>query len=207
MFRAELATAAQEDYLEFDRLDCLQVCGPDRAGRPILLLIGARLPAWRATDKRRFARYVFRALDRVAASPAFTIVYCHTDMTDANQPGASWLFNTFEALPETLQERLAALFVVHPAATLRGTLALLPFVIFSPFASGALPHKTLYCDRLEQLWEHIDPGTMQLPAFIAEHDHALAEHPLMDYGIVGPPTTALAREMDAASGMPADMAP
>ena len=153
----------------------MHVSGPDRAGRPVLVLVGARLPAWGGVDKRRFARYVYRALASLASAPAFSVLYYHTDVTDANRPGASWLWNAFEVLPATLQERLGALYVIHPAATLRGTLAMLPFLLFSPFSSGAIAHKTVYLDRLEHLWPHIDEKALRVPQFVAEHDKDLAE--------------------------------
>lgn len=142
-------------------------------------IVGARLPAWERVDRARFRRFVYRTLDPVAGSSSdgpYVVVYLHTDVTDANRPGASWLWNAFEALPDAWQEQLAAFYVVHPAATLRGTLAMLPLWLFSPFASGSFAHKVVYLDRLDQLWPHVDAAELRVPTFVAEHDKELAEH-------------------------------
>jgi hypothetical protein len=224
LFRAELAASAADDFSDFEALECLQVGGRDRLGRPCILIVGASLPAWERVDRARFRRFVYRTLAPVAGAPSlrdagdaespgggagapYCVVYCHTDVTEANRPGAAWLFNAFEALPEAWQEQLASFYVVHPAATLRGTLAMLPFWIFSPFASGSFGHKVIYLDRLDMLWAHMEPSELHImPTFVAEHDKELAEHPLLDYGVVGPPTRELAREVDAMAGVPPDMA-
>jgi hypothetical protein len=224
LFRAELAASASDDFSDFEALQCLQVGGRDRLGRPCVLVVGARLPAWERVDRARFRRFVYRTLAPVAGAPSlrdagdadspgggagapYVVVYCHTDVTEENRPGAAWLFNAFEALPEAWQEQLTSFYVVHPAATLRGTLAMLPFFIFSPFSSGSFAHKVVYLDRLDMLWAHVEPAELRaMPTFVAEHDKELADSPLLDYGIVGPPTREIAREIDAMAGVPPDMA-
>ena len=173
-FREQLAIAQGESTAEFDALECAQLRGADLQGRRILVLSGAKLPAFDKIDRNRFARFIYKKLALIAHAP-FIVVYFHTDVTEANRPGASWLWNAFEVLPETVQEHLEAMYVVHPMATLRGTLAILPFWIFTPFSGGGLSHKIHYLDRLELLWEHAEPAEVQVPAYVVKYDEDLAE--------------------------------
>jgi hypothetical protein len=178
-FLEELAASASDNFDDFEALECLELAGRDTGGRRVVQIVGARLPAWERVDRARFRRFVYRTLDPVAGASSdgpYVVVYLHTDVTDANRPGASWLWNAFEALPDAWQEQLAAFYVVHPAATLRGTLAMLPLWLFSPFASGSFAHKVVYLDRLDQLWPHVDAAELRVPTFVAEHDKELAEH-------------------------------
>lgn len=173
-FREELALAAGESTAEFDALECAQLRGADLHGRRILVLSGSKLPTFDKIDRNRFARFIYKKLALIAHAP-FIVVYFHTDVTEQNRPGASWLWNAFEALPDTVQEHLEAFFVVHPMSSLRGTLAMLPFWIFSPFSGGGLSHKIHYLDRLELLWEHAEAAEVQVPAYVTKHDEDLAE--------------------------------
>ncbi len=147
-------------------------------------------------------RFVYQTLHPVV-SATFSVVYLHTDVTDANKPSASWVMNSFEVLPTAWQEQMRAFYVVHPALTLRGALTILPFWLFSPFARGDFVAKVQYIDRIEFLWDHVDPTELRLPTFVGEHDKDLEEHALMDYGVVPPPTAELRTQTDVLMGFPA----
>lgn len=174
--------------------------GVDQAGRPILLVCGSALPDWRAADQARFGRYVAVQLAALRRAP-FVLVYLHAGVADAQRPAAAWLWAYFEALPESLKDNLEALYVVHPAATLRSALSMIPFLLLAPFASGALSHKTHFCDRLEDLWEHVAQTELRLPRCVHEHDSSVVENPLVSYGVVGPPSP-LTVSYEQTAGMP-----
>jgi hypothetical protein len=139
------------------------------------VLVGAALPPSfdeRPDEAARLARHVYALAHAAAAGGAFAVVYFHTDVTEAGRPRVAWLSAAFEALPEALRERLDAVYVVHPAATLRGALALLPFLLAAPFASGGLSHKVHYVDSLRELWRaaDADEAAVAPPRFVQDAD-------------------------------------
>jgi len=202
LYQSALVQAAGEDYSDFHSMRCLHTAGRDKAGNRLVVVTGCNLPLWSTVDKERFRRFVYAQLDRVTAAP-FAVVYLHTDVTDANKPCASWLMNSFEVLPSVWQHHLAAFYVVHPALTLRGALSIIPFWVFSPFARGDFVSKVQYIDRIEFLWDRVDPVQLQLPSFVGEHDRDLEEHALMDYGVVNAPTPQLQTQTDFLAGFSA----
>jgi len=175
-FRAQLATAAAESHADFGALECVALRGRDHDGHRILAITGTALPPLDApADAARFARYVYTHVAQLVEDAApFVILYYHTNVTEAGRPRVAWLWNAFDALPERVQERLAAVYVVHPVATFRGALALLPFVLCAPFAGGGVAHKTRYLDSLAELWRHAAREEVNPPRAVAEADDALA---------------------------------
>ena len=174
---SQLAAASSESHADFEARGFARLSGCDHVGRRLLVLVGASLPPSfddSPPEGARLARYVYGLAAAAAAEGAFSVVYFHTDVTEAGRPRVAWLFNACEALPERLRERLDAVFVVHPAATLRGVLALLPFFLAAPWASGGFSHKVQYVDSLRELYQcAAEEEAVAPPRFVVDADAAI----------------------------------
>jgi hypothetical protein len=153
--------------------------GADAEGRAVLALVGRALPPFDgALDAGRLARFVYAQLAALLADSGgadFVLVYYHSGVTEAGRARVAWLWDAFEALPDRVRERLAALHVLHGVATLRGALALLPFALCAPFASAGLSHKVHYAESLAELYRHgLAPEQLQPPRFVLDADAELA---------------------------------
>ena len=170
-----MAAAAADNFEDFARLECVALRGRDREGRRLLTLLGAKLPPLNAApaEADRFARYVLSQLS--STEERLAIIYYHTDVSIYGRARFQWLWNQVDALPARVQQRLEAVYVVHPMATFSGVLALLPFALCAPFAGAGLAHvQTHYVDSLKELWRFIEPAEAPPPRLVADADAALA---------------------------------
>jgi len=161
--------------------------GPDRHGRPALVLVGCRIHGRCATaaSRRLLLLYLVRLLNTACgpdgepdASPAraaaaegsrnrprgreFTVVLLATAMpADRAGPTFDFLRDVFSGLPLSLTRRLSSLHLVHPALRTRLAFAILGIMLWG---------RLTFVDRLEQLRRAFPPGSLLLPDFVLQYD-------------------------------------
>ncbi|CAI6010299.1 unnamed protein product [Closterium sp. NIES-65] len=106
-----------------------------------------------------------------------SILYIHTECESLNDNPLLAFRDIFQGLPPSLQQRVGAVYILHPSLTLR-----LGLWLISPWLSDSLYSRMVCVSRVEFLWEHIREDQVDLPDFCLAHDGKLEAHPLLDYG-------------------------
>ncbi|CAI5999622.1 unnamed protein product [Closterium sp. NIES-65] len=106
-----------------------------------------------------------------------SILYIHTECESLNDNPLLAFRDIFQGLPPSLQQRVGAVYILHPSLTLR-----LGLWLMSPWLSDSLYSRMVCVSRVEFLWEHIREDQVDLPDFCLVHDGKLEAHPLLDYG-------------------------
>uniref|UniRef100_A0A0D9ZP70 CRAL-TRIO domain-containing protein n=1 Tax=Oryza glumipatula TaxID=40148 RepID=A0A0D9ZP70_9ORYZ len=182
------AMTKQEILLEKKRVITVQ--GRDKAGRPIVRIVGKNFPGKVAETRhtRQYVRvglvtraarelgggghaeaalkgYVRRRVTPAIGEAEFVVVYMHSGVDRReNFPGVGAVRTAYESMPAAVRERLHAVYFLHPGLQSR--------LFFSTLGR-----------RLEYLWAHVRKGELDVPEAVRRHDDELEQRPLMDYGI------------------------
>ena len=167
------------------------VHGQDGDGRPVLVVVGARVHARRlAGEEEALVLHLLAEVEPLMRAP-FTVLFVAAEMgSDSGK--------TFDFLRALLHRfraihlRVAAFYLLHPTLKMRFTFAILGAVLW-----GKLHH----VDSLAQLHEHFEKGQLRLPAFVFAADErrqgggasSRAEPPPPP-----PPSAAAERDLSAA---------
>ncbi|CAI5500743.1 unnamed protein product [Closterium sp. Naga37s-1] len=154
--------------------------GEDVEGRIVVRIVGKYLPAhvFPTDHVERYIHYKLHELFSLAGPDRHvSVLYIHTECESLNDNPLLAFRDIFQGLPPSLQQRVGAVYILHPSLTLRLGLWLL-----SPWLSDSLYSRMVCVSRVEFLWEHIQEDQVDLPDFCLAHDGKLEAHPLLDYG-------------------------
>uniref|UniRef100_A0A0E0KTV5 CRAL-TRIO domain-containing protein n=1 Tax=Oryza punctata TaxID=4537 RepID=A0A0E0KTV5_ORYPU len=178
------AMTEQEILLEKKRVITVQ--GRDKAGRPIVRIVGKNFPARELGGgggghvEAALMGYVRRRVLPAIGDAEFVVVYMHSSVKRGeNFPGVGAVRAAYESMPATVRERLHAVYFLHPGLQSRLFFSTLGRFLFSSGLYG----KLRYVSRLEYLWAHVRNGELDVPEVVRWHDDELERRPLMDYGI------------------------
>uniref|UniRef100_A0A0E0DH24 CRAL-TRIO domain-containing protein n=1 Tax=Oryza meridionalis TaxID=40149 RepID=A0A0E0DH24_9ORYZ len=178
------AMTKQEILLEKKRVITVQ--GRDKAGRPIVRIVGKNFPARELGGgggghaEAALKGYVRRRVMPAIGDAEFVVVYMHSGVDrGVNFPGVGAVRAAYESMPAAVRERLHAVYFLHPGLQSRLFFSTLGRFLFSSGLYG----KLRYVSRLEYLWAHVRKGELDVPEVVRRHDDELEQRPLMDYGI------------------------
>ncbi|XP_052154049.1 uncharacterized protein LOC127772102 [Oryza glaberrima] len=176
------AMTKQEILLEKKRVITVQ--GRDKAGRPIVRIVGKNFPARELGGgghaEAALKGYVRRRVTPAIGDAEFVVVYMHSGVDRReNFPGVGAVRTAYESMPAAVRERLHAVYFLHPGLQSRLFFSTLGRFLFS----SGLYRKLRYVSRLEYLWAHVRKGELDVPEAVRRHDDELEQRPLMDYGI------------------------
>lgn len=139
--------------------------GHDSRGRPVMVLIGSRLPE----DKDlldHFLLYYIKLMDSIANNP-YVLIYVHTNMSKKSKPEIAWIRKVHDIMDCKYGDHLQSLYVLHPTFWLK---ALKP--IFSLFMgkSNKIFSKVVYTNSLHELVDLISIGNISVPEDVIQHD-------------------------------------
>ncbi|KAL5214327.1 hypothetical protein ABZP36_003479 [Zizania latifolia] len=158
--------------------------GSDKAGRPIVRIVGKSFPAREMGSggqaEAALKGYVLRRVLPAIGDAEFVVVYMHSGVDHGeNFPGVGAVRAAYESLPAAVRERLHAVYFLHPGLQSRLFFSTVGRFLFSSGLYG----KLRYVSRLEYLWADMSKGELDVPEVVRRHDDDLERRPLMDYGI------------------------
>jgi len=159
-----LRQAHQLDLSEIARLQIIYQSGCDNQGRPIVMIIGSRLPEKRAHLDRVFL-YIIKTLDKIVEND-YVFVYLHTNMENKSKPEFSWLEQIYNQIDRKYNAHLRAFYILHPTFWLK-----LLKAFFSTFAGDTdFWQKVINVEKLVDLFDVIDPNQLVIPQDVLEYD-------------------------------------
>ncbi|XP_015691541.1 uncharacterized protein LOC102708993 [Oryza brachyantha] len=197
---ADGAVTEHEQDILLEKKQVITVAqGRDKAGRPIVRIVGKNFPARELGDggggqaEAALKGYVRRRVLPAIGDAEFVVVYMHSGVDRGeNFPGVGAIRAAYESMPAAVRERLHAVYFLHPGLQSRLLFSTIGRFLFSSGLYG----KLRYVSRLEYLLVHMRKGELDVPEVVRRHDDELERRPLMDYGIEA---SERCGEFDAAS--------
>ncbi|TYZ62128.1 hypothetical protein PybrP1_005149 [[Pythium] brassicae (nom. inval.)] len=156
-YEAALSTAKREDFADLRALRFLYSAGVDRAGAPVIVYEGARLPV-DAVDLDRVALFVVQSMEAVVGG-SFSVLYVHAGVTGENQPTGAWLRRLFRLFSTQHQANLRFVYVLEPTLWLK-----LLVLVARGFATNDFYRKIVYLASEREL-DHV-ADSLALPPHI-----------------------------------------
>lgn len=156
-YEAALTTAKREDFADLRALQFLYSAGVDRAGSPVIVYEGSKLPV-DAVDLDRVALFVVETMEAVVGSQ-FSVLYVHAGLTGENQPTGAWLRRLFRLFSAQHQANLRFFYVLEPTLWLKFTV-----LVARGFTTNNFYRKIVYLASEREL-DHV-ADTLALPPHI-----------------------------------------
>jgi Rho GTPase-activating protein 1 len=152
-----LNMAKSMDFTEFQQYRMLYQAGVDFSNRPIIVLIGSRVPA-KKISLDMFILYTLSTMDPIVEKE-YSIVYVHSGMTSENKLSFSWLRKVSSMFTRKYKKNLKQLFIIQPTFFVKTV-----FGLFRPFISSKFWKKLVYIDDIkQQLSKYMNIQQLMLP--------------------------------------------
>jgi O-acetyl-ADP-ribose deacetylase (regulator of RNase III) len=158
-----LRMARQEDLSDVSKYRFVYPSGVDAQGRPVIVFLGSHFPA-NVVPLERCLLHIINVMDRLVQS-AYNVVYFHTNISDDNQPPLEWLKTCYTIFNRKYKKNLQRLFVVHSTMWVRTVVW-----FATPLVSKKFWSKFIYIHKLHDLYEQLDPRTLDVPKHIIKFD-------------------------------------
>ncbi|KAJ3680464.1 hypothetical protein LUZ60_016742 [Juncus effusus] len=174
-----------QDELLLDKLEVIKIQGLDKSGRLIVRIVGKFYPAkvlkGEAGEDALKGYIQKKILPELEKKKSFVIVYVHSCVNRGeNFPGLAVVRSVSEMVPESVIDKLHAIYFLHPGLQSRLFFATIGRFTLSPW----MYEKLRYISRVEFLKAYMAKGEIEMPDFVKEHDGKLEKHPFLDYGFV-----------------------
>jgi len=163
LYLSNLYKAQKMDLSDIARLSIIYESGRDTSGRPIVVIVGSRLPMQRNYLDRVFL-YMIKTLDKIV-DHAYTVVYLHTKMEDKETPEFSWMKQVYSIMDYKYGDHLSSFFIVHPTFWLKMFETLVSTFVTSNFFT-----KVKYISKLDELYDFVDPEQLVIPEEVYQYD-------------------------------------
>jgi len=163
LYLNNLYKAQKMDLSDIARLSIIYESGRDSSGRPIVVIVGSRLPMQRNYLDRVFL-YMIKTLDKIV-DHAYTVVYLHTKMEDKETPEFSWMKQVYSIMDYKYGDHLSSFYIVHPTFWLKMFETLVSTFVTSNFFT-----KVKYISKLDELYDFIDPEQLVIPEEVYQYD-------------------------------------
>ncbi|KAL8218729.1 hypothetical protein R6Q57_022125 [Mikania cordata] len=158
-----LAKANSLNLSEIAEMKILYRGGVDSEGRPVMVVVGAHF-LLRCLDLERFVLYVVKEFEPLIQKP-YSIVYFHSAASLQVQPDLGFMRRLQQILGRKSQRNLHAIYILHPTFGLKTAMLALQLLV-----DGMVWKKTVYVDRLLQLFKYVPREQLTIPDFVFQHD-------------------------------------
>ncbi|KAH3759462.1 Rho GTPase-activating protein 8 [Pelomyxa schiedti] len=158
-----LEIARTQDFSEMEKLGFLYQSGLDKESRPVVVIIGSKLPA-KKFPLHEILLFCIRTMDSIVSSE-FVVVYIHTNMSPDNYPTFSWLKKVYTLFNRKYKKNLKLLYIVDATSWLK-----MIFSLFRPFVSQKFWKKLTYVKSLAVLSEMLPVSLTVPPSVLVSTD-------------------------------------
>lgn len=160
-----LALSHQIDLSHIEKLGVFYQSGHDSRGRPIMVIVGMKLPE-EENLLDHFLLYYIKTMDTIANNP-YVLIYLHTYMSKKSKPKLSWLRKVHDIMDCKYGDHLHSLYVLHPTFWLK---ALKPVVSVFMGKSNKIFSKIMYTKSISELIELVSCSNINIPEEIKQYD-------------------------------------
>jgi len=164
IYQEHLYKAQTMDLSDVARLNLIYESGKDTHGRPVLVIVGSRLPTLRSHLNRVFL-YMIKIMDRMVNYP-YVVVYVHTDMEERATPELSWMKEVYNLMDKKYGDHLNVLYVIHPSFWLK----MVEGFLSSFMANDSFFKKVRFIEKVDDIYEAIEHEQLVLPDHVFQYD-------------------------------------
>ncbi|XP_078485895.1 ganglioside-induced differentiation-associated protein 2 [Ciona intestinalis] len=158
-----LRCARTENLSEIASTKALYVCGNDRGGSPVVVLV-AKYMNVQNMNMDKALLYFIHILDSVV-NERYSLVYFHTVSESKNHPSVEFIRHVYHTLDQRYRENLKYLYIVHPSFMSK------IFVwLFSTFSASDVKGQVLSIKNIPQLYQFISSDQIDIPPFVVDYD-------------------------------------
>lgn len=117
LYSQYLALANTTDLSLVSQLGMFYQAGTDRHGRPLIVIVGCRIPNDHKLHDLVFLNYI-KFMDHFADSP-YVLLYIHTNVSSKKKPPIAWFKKVYSIMDGKYSRSLVALHVLHPTFWLK----------------------------------------------------------------------------------------
>jgi len=158
-----VSKALSMDLSDVARLNVIYESGKDTLGRPVVVIVGNRLPPLRPQLERVFL-YLLKTMDKIS-DHHYNVVYVHTGMEDRDTPEFGWMKKIYNVMDPKYGNNLMHFYIVHSSFWLK-----IFETVISAFISPNFWSKVVYIDKLQDLYTNIDYEQLILPPEVTNYD-------------------------------------
>jgi len=139
----------------------------DDQGRPIVVVLGSRLPKCETFSIATLAEYIQENME-IIGKREFVLLYCHSERVEKRgYPELDWCRNFYDSLDYQLKKNLRRVILLHSTANLENAMK----VLFKSFISPKVFKKVSYLHFVDQLAEcGINAKALELPVSVYDND-------------------------------------
>jgi len=166
LYQQWINQAKKMDLNEVARLSIIYVSGKDAHGRPIIVIIGNRLPENNRAQLDDIFMYVIRLMDPIV-NKDYVVVYLHTHMEEKEKPDFSWLQRAYKILDPRYGKHLKAFYIVHPTFWLK----VAETIVSAFMVDDSFWLKVRYIETLRELYNFVSHDQLVIPEDIHKYDY------------------------------------
>jgi len=165
------STGKKLDLSDVARLGVIYESGKDIHGRPVIVIIGKRIPDCGQLTMDKIFMFALKLMDSIV-NREYIIVYLHTFMDEKDKPEFSWFQKVYSIIDSRFGSNLKTFYIVHPTFWLKVAESFI-----STFAAdNSFWNKVKYIDQLRDIFKFISSGQIIIPEEILEYDLAENGH-------------------------------
>eukprot|EP01127_Copromyxa_protea_P000141 TRINITY_DN10139_c0_g1_i1.p1 TRINITY_DN10139_c0_g1~~TRINITY_DN10139_c0_g1_i1.p1 ORF type:complete len:510 (-),score=103.15 TRINITY_DN10139_c0_g1_i1:144-1589(-) len=163
-----LAKSREIDLSDIARLGMIYVSGKDPFGRPIVVIVGSKLPAKVSVGiMDKIFTYLIKIMDPIV-NKEYVVVYLHTFMDDKDKPDWSWLQKAYNIMDTRYGNNLRTFYIVHPTFWLKLAES---FVSTFMVNDSKFWMKVKYVEKLSDLFGVVSRDQVVIPEEILKWDY------------------------------------
>jgi len=166
LYTQYLAIANTANLSQVSQLGIVYHAGNDRYGRPIIIIVGCRIPNDHKLHDLVFLYYI-KFMDKFADSP-YVLLYIHTNVSSKKKPPISWFRKVYSIMDGKYSRSLVSVHVLHPTFWLKVVEKLVSVFM----SADAIISKIVYYERLIDLCTQLRL-IPRLPNDILQYDAAI----------------------------------
>ncbi|XP_076820548.1 protein GDAP2 homolog [Clavelina lepadiformis] len=163
IYQRLLRLARTDDLSEIISSKALYLCGDDRDGAPVAVLV-AKYINTQQMNLDKALLYFIQMLDSIVKKK-YTLVYFHTFSQSCNHPPMSFIRRVYNVLDKRYRQNLKNLLMVHPTLWSR-VLAW----FFTTFSASEVRGQISSVKNIPDLYKYIAPDQIDIPPFVIDYD-------------------------------------
>lgn len=152
-----------EDLSSISARKALYLCGNDRDGCPIAVMVGRFIDAATLSLDKALL-YLIHLMDPVV-SKNYSIIYFHTQTTKANRLPKDFLLRVYQTVDARYRDNLKKIYFVHSTIWSK-----VYSWFFANINTSPLKDRLAFVESIPQLYQHISSDEIDIPPFVINYD-------------------------------------
>uniref|UniRef100_A0A0G4G0Q1 Macro domain-containing protein n=1 Tax=Chromera velia CCMP2878 TaxID=1169474 RepID=A0A0G4G0Q1_9ALVE len=166
LYTRYLKAAQSADLREIEKFNFISLAGRDHANRNVIAFKAALFPG-NAFSWQHLLMHIVATCDPYVKDK-FTLLFLDANVSGANHPSLLMLREVYNIFNSKYQDTMDIILVLHPTLLFKTV-----FTACWPLMSARVWDATVYCDKIEDLKNYLDPEKLELPPYVRTFDESV----------------------------------